>query len=307
MRPMIQFYVQSMRVKGRKPMPSTAAHVSEMLDRVFNTLESSYGVVMRDNKITGLNTEVLQRWINDASESWKPATFNNYISILNPFLRWAHKMKGSDGEYIEDDLSILLRTQSLPNPEDLPEEDRPKSKYYSVDQVENLLHGGYGRNNIRDTAIVAMILWSSLRVSELCQITVGNFRQGKAAHTVRVQRKGSVAMKDVEIADPAYSYVEAYLKTRKELRDDQPLFMTTHGQPCNRTQIYKCLSFKQKQLGLATGPHALRHTSLSAQEKEAPLSVVRDIANHKDFRVTNRYTHSTHEERLAALNALPWK
>ena len=305
-RPMIQLYANSMRVKGHKPMPSTSAHVVEMLERVFNTMEETYGVHVKEEKIEGLTGTKLQNWFNAASEGWKPATLNNYISILNPFLRWAATMSGEEGDYIAKDLSAILHTQSIPNPEDLPEEERPKDKYFSVDQVEELLHGGHGHNNVRDTAIIAMFLWSAIRVSELCQVTVGNYREGKARNAVRVQRKGG-AWKDVDIGDSAYPYVDAYLKTRKNLSDDQPLFMTTHGMPCTRTQIYKCLSYKQKQIGIAAGPHALRHTSLSAQEKEAPLSVVRDIANHKSFKITNRYTHSSKQERLAALNALPWK
>lgn len=305
-RPMIQFYAESMRVNGRKPMPSTLSHNTEVLDRIFDTLEARYGVTMEEEKIVGLNGAKLQKWINEASEEWKPATRNNYISILNPFLRWASKMSGDQGDYIQKDFSDILHTESLPDPDELPEEERPKDKYFSVEQVNELLHGGHGRNHTRDTAIIAMFLWSGLRVSELCQVTVGNFKKGAEKQVVKVQRKGG-AWKEVEIGTPAYGYVNQYLSTRKNLADDQPLFITTHGEPCSRQQIYKCLSFKQKQIGIATGPHALRHTCFSAGEKEAPISVMRDIANHKNFRVTNRYTHSTHEERLAALNALPWK
>lgn len=305
-RPMVQFYVDSMRVKGRKPMPSTRDQTVEILERVLDTWEHEYGVTVMDEKIDGLTGAKIQAWFNKASSSWKPATANHCISILNPFLRWAAKMDGEQGDYVQKDFSDILHTQSIPNPEYLPEDQRPKDKYFSVEQVEELLHGGHGRNQKRDTAIIAMFLWSAIRVSELCQVTVGNFRSGAEKNVVKVLRKGGV-WKDVKIGDAAYKYVEAYLKTRKNLSDDQPLFMTTHGMPCTRNQIYKCLSFKQKEIGIATGPHALRHTSLSTLEKETSPSVVRDIANHRSFHVTNRYTHSSEEERLAALNALPWK
>lgn len=305
-RPMIQFYVESMRVKGRKPMPSTTTHVEEVLNRIFDSLEADFDVEMREKRIVGLDSETLMRWFNKASADWKPATFNNYISIMNPFFRWASKIKSQGVAYIDDDLSTVLRTQSLPSPEDLPEDQRPKDKYFSVAQVQDLMHGDHGRNHVRDTALIAIFLWSGIRVSELCQVTVGNYRNGKEKHVVSVQRKGG-AWKEVDIGEPAYAYVEKYLSTRPSLEDSQPLFMTTHGKPCTRQQIYKCLSYKQKQIGIATGPHALRHTNLSALEKGSSPSIVRDVANHKDFHVTNRYTHSTHEERLAALNALPWK
>ena len=305
---MIRFYVQS-QVSGKDLMDSSAQEMRDKLERVFDTLEKYYGVTMLDRRIEGLDTEVLQNWFNDTltAKHWKPATVNSYVNTLNPFLRWAAGMSSKGVPYIDVDCSRLLRTKKLPDPDKLPEDQRPQDKYFSVEQVEELLHGDHGRNQVRDSAIIAMFLWSGLRVSELCQITVGNYLDGRAENCVSVARKGSAYKKKVEIGDSAYPYVDAYLKTRADIQKEQPLFMTTHGAPCSRKQIYKSLSFKQKEIGIATGPHALRHTNLSSVDKVSSASVVRDIANHKNFRVTNRYTHSSHEERLAALNALPWK
>lgn len=305
MRPMIQFYVESMRVKGRKPMQTTRDHAAEMLERIFDTWERDYGVTVSEEKITGLTGAKIQRWYNDASQRWKPATANNYVAMLNPFLRWAAKMSGEEGDYVQKDFSDILHAQALPDPDELPEEERPKDKYFTKEQVEELLHGNHGHNNVRDRALIAMFLFSGLRVSELCQVTVGNYRSGRETCTVRVQRKGG-AWKNVDIGSRAYDYIDTYLKTRANLADDQPLFLTTHGQPCNRRQIYKSLACKQRQIGIATGPHALRHTAISALDQTASAGVARDVANHKSLKITNRYTHTTREERQVALNNLPW-
>jgi len=311
-RPMIEFYVQSHSAED-DVMDSTAAHTSVILNRVFDMLERDYGVTITADRIEGLSTVVLQKWYNEMIKvrKWKPATANNYVVLVRPFLRWAAIMKDKGVPYIDEDVSIALKTKKLPNPDKLPEDQRPKNKYYTIDQVQDLLHGVRGHNIIRDRAIIAMLMWSALRVGELCQVTVGEYKsskekQGDFFQTVRVMRKGG-AVKDVEIGSGAYAYVDEYLKSRADAADAEPLFMTDRGKPCSPKQIYKCLSYKQKKVGVATGPHALRHTSLSTLEKDGSPSIVRDIANHKSWHITNRYVHTSHSERLAALNNLPWQ
>ena len=119
------------------------------------------------------------------------------------------------------------------------------------------------------------------------------------------RRKGG-AFATAVIGQDAYPLIEAYLRTRKIPDDAEPLFITTHGKPCSRNQVYKALRFKQKEIDVATGPHALRHTAISEVANTAGAAVARDFANHKSFTVTNRYSHTTEEQRLGAANGLRW-
>ena len=295
----VSFYVES-AIANKSIQPSTAAHDTEVLDRVCKTLEQQWGVSVADDAIKGLTAPVLQRWFIEASKNWKPATCNNYVCTLNPFLRWAHTM-----EYLPKDLSNVLQTKRIPHPDELPEDERPKDKYYTHEQVKELLWGNHGRNHVRDRAIIAMILWCGLRVSELCGLTIAQVMDVPRG-SMRIRRKGG-AWCDVTVAEDVYPLLEQYLKTRKDTDDrTRPLFMTTHGQPCSRKQIYKVLSFKQNELNLATGPHALRHTAVSEIANTFGAAVARDFANHKSLVVTNRYAHTSKEQRSAAVNALPW-
>lgn len=297
--PIVSFYVES-SVANKDLQPSTAAHETELLCRVFATLESKYGVTIADESIGGLTAPILQRWFIDASKSWKPATCNSYVCTLNPFFRWAYKM-----EYISRDLSNILQTKRIPHPDELPEDQRPKDKYYTHEQVHDLLWGCHGRNVVRDRAIIGMLLWCGLRVSELCALTIAQVMDVPRG-SMRIRRKGG-AWCDVEVAPDVYPLLEAYLATRDDTDDrSRPLFMTTHGQPCSRTQIYKALSFKQEELDLATGPHALRHTAVSEVSNMRGAAIARDFANHKSLTITNRYAHTTREQRRAAVESLPW-
>lgn len=306
--PMIEFYAAS-GVANRRFLPTTAPQIKDKLERVFGMLEKSYGVQMEREKITGLDSVTLQNWFNAVSTGWKPATINAYVCVINPFLRWAYetgKMKGDVLErYLNYDFSHVLRTVRIPDIEELPEEERPLDKYYTPEQVNDLLYGNHGRNQVRDRAIMALILYSGLRVSELCSITVGQFRESPRGK-LRLRRKGG-AFANAVIGEEAYPFIEAYLKTRKDGQEpSSPLFVTTHGKKCSPSQIYKALSFKQNEVGVATGPHAFRHTAISEVANRYGAPIARDFANHKSMKITNRYSHTTEEQRMRAVNGLHW-
>lgn len=300
--PMIDFYVESVS-DGKQDR--TLAHHIDLLERVFRQM-SEFGVRMNEDSIDGLTGAAVQRWFNAIKKNLKPATLNNYVVTLNPFFRWAHTI------YPEiPDVSNVLHTVRLPDYDHIPDSEKPKDKYYSDRDIANLLSVPKHDSPLkkRDRAIIAMFIGTGLRVSELCQLTVGSFRNYKHGY-VRVRRKGG-AIKDVDVAEFVYDYVETYLRTRKDMKDSDPLFVTTHGTPCNPNQVWGSMTNRQKQVGilernLQGGCHTFRHTFVSAVEKIGGGAVARDLANHKSLAITNRYDHSTAEQRHDAVNALQW-
>jgi len=301
MYPMIDFYCESIDAAEL-----TVAHYEETLERIFKQLEE-FGVKLKTEAIVGISGAVLQRWLNATKKGKKPATVNNYIVTLNPFLRWAHKIYPSG----VGDFGNILKTIKLPTYEQLSEDERPKEKYYSDEQIEELLRipKPYEDSPLkkRDRAIIALFLASGLRVSELCQLKIGSLTDHGHGY-VFVKRKGG-AWKTTEVAEFAYPYIETYLQTRKD-RDNPsaPLFMTINGTPCNRQQLYYCLRNRQKKVTggdeMQFGCHTFRHTFVSSVEKIGGGAVARDLANHKSLTITNRYDHSTAGQRRSAVDAL---
>ena len=298
--PMIDFYAESCDIAE-----SSVAHHIDVLQRVFRQMEQ-FGIRMNEESIEGLTGANLQRWFNVFKKDKKPATVNNYVVTLNPFFRWAHTIYPDI-----PDVSMVLHTVRLPSYEQIPDDEKPKEKYYSDEDIAKLLEIPKRDSDLkkRDRAIIAMFIATGLRASELCQLTVGSVRNYKHGY-VRVRRKGG-AIKDVDVAEFAYKYVETYLKTRKNAQDSEPLFMTTHGEPCNPNQLWGSMTNRQKKAGildkgLQGGNHVFRHTFVSAVEKIGGGAVARDLANHKSLAITNRYDHSTAEQRHEAVNALRW-
>lgn len=293
-------YTASYKAGGASEV--SAAHCAEVLNRIFSQMEQNYGIEVGEDKLSGLTPSVLDNYYNQLAARCKMATRNNYVSMLNPFLRWAWKVARATDE----DLSGVLTTHKLPNEKAKPRWER-KEKYMTVQQAKQLMDPADmpGRNKLRDRAICALILESGLRVSELCSLTIGDVLDGERGR-IYCKRKGG-NWEDVYVKDSFYDMLDAYLKTRTDTSDhSRPLFISTHGHPMNRRTVYAALAYKQKQLGLATGPHCLRHTFISEIEKRNGAGVARDCANHSSLRITNRYDHSHPDQLAEAVNSLPW-
>ena len=295
---LVERYAASYKAGGASDV--SAAHCAEVLNRILRQLEQRYGVEVGEDTLSGLTPSVLDGYYNHLSVRCKMTTRNNYVCMLNPFLRWAWKV----AQAVPEDLSSVLTTHKLPNEKAVPKWER-KEKYMTVQQTHKLLGDMPGRNKLRDRAICMLILESGMRVSELCALTIGDVLDGERGK-IYCRRKGG-NWEDIYVKDSFYDVLDAYLKTRPDAADhSRPLFLSTHGEPMNRKTVYKALSFKQKQLGLVTGPHCLRHTFISEVEKRNGAGVARDCANHSSLRVTNRYDHSHPEQLSRAVNTLPW-
>lgn len=280
---------------------STATQNRETLNRLLSQFEQM-GVTVCEETITGLTGIKLQQWFNAYAKTHKPASINYAVITLNTFLRWAYSAQalvGKNGAAV--DLSGVLHTVRIHDEDELPEEERAPSKYLSREQVKELMNCHSGRNRVRDNAIIALLLSSGLRVSELCSLNVGDLKK----EHLSIRRKGG-HYAEIVIGSDAAPFIQAYLATRPNAADDEPLFITSHGSRCSRVQVYKSLSTRQKACGVATGPHALRHTFVSEVDRVSSAGVARDCANHKHSTITDRYTHTTIAQRQQAVDSLHW-
>lgn len=295
----IAFYGES---RSTQKADSTARQNVEKLERVMKMLEADHGVVVREKSIEGLTGEALQGWYNAFAVGRKMSTLNNYVCTINPFLRWAFVLG-----YVEKDLSGILTTGKILSNEYLPEWERPKDKYMTHAEANELVNTTVGRNLLRDRAFIALVLYTGLRCEEACSFSLASILD-RPRGTIHVKRKGGRWM-TLPVNAEVYKYLDAYLATRDLTDHSQPLFLTTHGNPCSPKQMYKVLAYKQKRVGengVATGAHALRHTFESETEKIGGVGVARDLAGQKSFKVANRYIHTTEEQRREAVDKLSW-
>lgn len=277
---------------------NTIVSYSRILNLFAGWLAENYSVsINQPDEIKGYMVSMYCTSI----QPMKISTRTLYLTTIRAWLKWLYSM-----QYVGHDLSSAVT--KLPSIDKYnaahPEEADPK-RGYTPEEIHAMLT--CNRRCVftthRDRAIIATMLATGLRVSELICLTVGDVLF--EPEVLYVPRKGSHGQKlPVSIASSAYPYIREYIATREKTQHvdvDNPLWVSTTGKPLTRTEIWHSLSALQNKLGIHTGTHTMRHTMLTEVSKTADPVVARDAAGQKSISVTNRYLHTTRQDIQSAV------
>jgi len=204
------------------------------------------------------------------------ATLRNFYSFL---LR--------EGE-IESDPSDRLRS---------PKQWQTIPKFLNLEEINKIIDAPEVSKpaGLRDRAMVELLYASGLRVSELCQLGIGDLDLDFGV--LRVTGKGN-KQRLVPAGKAALLAVERYLaEGRPKLlrgRVSQFLFITARGGPITRQGFWKLLRGHARKAGIFRNltPHVLRHSfATHLLEGGADLRSVQAMLGHADISTTQIYTH----------------
>lgn len=185
----------------------------------------------------------------------------------------------------------------------------------TVGQARELLHAAdtaTGPQAKRSAALVAMLLFTGARVSEVLAADVADIGESRGHRVITVTRKGG-KKQDLVIPAPAVDRLDVYLASRDDIerkpavRSDgasaprRPLFATSNGNrmlPDDVRRLLASLGRKAdfpEELVIRLGPHVMRHGFATlALDAGVPLRDVQDAMGHADPRTTRRYDRSRH-------------
>ena len=146
---------------------------------------------------------------------------------------------------------------------------------------------------IRDKAILELFYSSGLRLSELLQLNLSDYK----ITTVRVTGKGN-KQRDVPVGKQAQQAIAKWLLHRAELlkanQDEPALFLGQKGKRISPRTIQKRMSEWGVRQGIDVHvhPHMLRHSFAShILESSGDLRAVQELLGHSDISTTQIYTH----------------
>lgn len=290
---LISLFTNSLAAANKQA--STLSQYADDLRRFERFLQEEYGL-----SLTAQQAGEIRAYMLDAYAQWlfrrglEISTRNKYIIELKRFFGYLH-----DAELIPGDPAKILHCIKEPDSAESPD---ARKEIYTPDQLQTFLAAIASDrehcNDRRDIAIIALIVASGgMRASEVCSLNLSSMAEIRAG-LLYCRRKGG-HWRYIEVAPFAVPYLEDYLTRRVDAAPDAPLFLSTHGSRLNRNTLWKSLAHKQRQAELSTGIHIFRHMMLTEVEKRGGGAAARDIAGHKRLSTTNRYTHTTHEERAA--------
>ncbi len=170
-------------------------------------------------------------------------------------------------------------------------------KYLNREEIEALLTvpDVAKPTGLRDRAMLELLYATGLRVTELCQLSLGNVERD--AGVLRVTGKGN-KQRLVPFGESAGAAIGEYLsKGRPGLlkgRASRFLFVTARGGAMTRQGFWKLLGGYGKKAGIFRDltPHVMRHSfATHLVEGGADLRSVQIMLGHADISTTQVYTH----------------
>jgi len=179
--------------------------------------------------------------------------------------------------------------------------------YLEKMELERLLFYIQGpKVNIRDRAIVMVLLYTGARVSELCSITIKHI--DFLTNHIRIAGKGG-KLREVPMKPEVVEAVKQYLTERikNKYSDSEYLFLGQRGtlQRDGVNTLLESLA-KKAHLDIRLKPHTFRHTFCTKLVKRGvPITTVSKLAGHSSIETTARfYVNSSREDKKKAVNML---
>ena len=210
-----------------------------------------------------------------SQKKYSKSTINRKITAIKTFLKWSASMDYFDEVLIQNVVN-LKSEKKLPN-------------ILSSSYINKLLDElpSQTTKEIRDKAILELMYSSGLRVSEVSNLRIQNFKINKS---IKVLGKGNKE-RVLPITSRAVKAISNYLNIgRTELMNEKSqnyMFLGIRVGQLRDREIRRVVNLR-----VGTFPHSLRHTfATHLLEGGADLRVVQELLGHNDPTTTQIYTH----------------
>ncbi len=148
----------------------------------------------------------------------------------------------------------------------------------------------------RDKAILAVLVWTGLRRSELTGLTLTHIQQ-REGHWVFADIRGKHGrIRSLKIPVPVKRVIDAWLEARGSVDMDAPLFVgmrkgdKLNGHAMSSQAVYDLVKQYGKKIGVDLAAHDTRRTFAKLAHKGgAPLEAISQDLGHASLETTQRY------------------
>lgn len=237
---------------------------------------------------TCINEQTLIDYKQSLNSFKSVASRNTYLTVIKKFVK-----------YLEIEDIINLKDKNLEYIKLNRIEKGYRKDYINTDDITNLLNN---IDNLRDKAIVYLMVTSGIRCIELCRLDIKDYRNGG----IYTQGKGH-SEKDhfIKLNKICIDLINKYLETRNILDDAEPLFIS-NNKVNNKgriipTYLSRVINKYLKKANIKTDrvtAHSLRHSfATNAIRNGATIQDVQYTLGHKNINTTMIYAHIVDAER----------
>ncbi len=218
----------------------------------------------------------IEKYVQSLSRSkYAKSTVNRKIVSISSFFNWCINQKKLNIKDIKQ-IKNIKAERKLPT-------------ILTSNYINNLLDTipTSTSKEIRDRTIIEILYSSGLRVSELTNLKVNDFKNNKS---LKVLGKGN-KVRILPMTDKSFNYMNLWIsKYRSEYKNEKSgnyIFLGVRGGKISDREIQRIVNLR-----LGTFPHSIRHTfATHLLDGGADLRVVQEMLGHTDPSTTQIYTH----------------
>ena len=174
-----------------------------------------------------------------------------------------------------------------------PKASRPLPDTLTIDEIDRLIGSidASTTKGLRDRAILEVLYSCGLRVSELCELRIGDLFFGEGY--IRVTGKGD-KQRLVPISAMARERIQLYLDERRSRYRDEILFLNNRGERLTRVMIFTIIkqAAQRASINKKISPHTFRHSfATHLLQGGASIRQVQELLGHENIITTEIYTH----------------
>jgi len=233
------------------------------------------------------------------------------FATIRHFARWVHEQPDSPFRAGLPTRGIKELAIEEPDAQKLDK----KEVYQLFKASDNLVLTEHRSNSRprRNRAILALLYFTGLRVSELCALRRDQY-DGK--YLTNVRRKGKSTSRKIYLSVDCRKPLEEYIESERSADDpnnsSEWLLLPSHSnRPLTRRQVQNILNHlaqeanKHRSEGIYIHPHRLRHTFGSEiRAKTGSDTETAAMLGHAGLKYVGRYVRNTQAEREALLDSM---
>lgn len=244
--------------------------------------------ITKTNQIT---SEILEKYIANLHQTYKPKTVKRKIASLKAFFRYLEYKEIIDRNPFNR-IQVKFREPTI-----LP-------KTIPLQTVETFLSAIYTqrstaptpyqkRNALRDAAVIELLFATGMRITELCSLKALDVNLYEK--TILIYGKGSKERKLQIGNDDVINILQEYKGNfMEEIQICGHFFVNQSGRPLSDQAVRRMINKYSSLAAIESHitPHMFRHTfATSLLEADVDIRYIQEMLGHSSINITEIYTH----------------
>jgi len=285
--------------------PHTLEAYQSDVKAFFNWLQMQLGREVLPTEVTPFDIQKYRDHLQ--AEGRKPGSINRRLAALRAFFHWAVE-SGVVASNPANHVKVVRQVQHPPKALSKEAVYRLQRTAAARRQLAQARANGHVTpslvNAIRDEAILNLLLYTGIRVSELVALRLSDVQIGQRSRKVIVHSGKGRKYREVPLHLQARKALQAYLDVRPQTEDDH-LFVGQRG-PLHTRGVQMRVTALGEAAGVPVTPHVLRHTLATRLLREGGADLVTTAAllGHENVTTTAVYTQPGEQDLVAVVDKL---